>query len=27
VAIFAAHGFTWGGDFLATDPIHFEWVG
>jgi hypothetical protein len=27
IAIFAAHGFTWGGDFLASDPIHFEWVG
>ena len=27
VAIFEAHGFTWGGDFLATDPIHFEWTG
>jgi hypothetical protein len=27
IDIFRAHGFTWGGDFVATDPIHFEWVG
>ena len=27
VAIFDANGFTWGGDFLAPDPIHFEWTG
>ena len=27
IEIFEDHGFTWGGDFLAPDPIHFEWVG
>jgi len=27
VAIFEGHGFTWGGDYLTPDPIHFEWVG
>ncbi|HEX3828256.1 MAG TPA: M15 family metallopeptidase [Sporichthyaceae bacterium] len=24
VAIFKAHGFAWGGDFLSPDPMHFE---
>lgn len=27
IDIFEDHGFTWGGDFLTPDPIHFEWVG
>ncbi len=27
VAIFARHGFRWGGDFLTPDNHHFEWVG
>lgn len=27
IEIFEDHGFTWGGDFLTPDPIHFEWVG
>jgi hypothetical protein len=27
VRIFRAHNFAWGGDFLLSDGMHFEWVG
>jgi hypothetical protein len=27
IEIFGRHGFRWGGDFLAPDNHHFEWVG
>lgn len=27
IAIFGRHGFRWGGDFIAVDNHHFEWVG
>lgn len=27
IAIFAEHGFRWGGDFTTPDNHHYEWVG
>jgi hypothetical protein len=27
VRVMAAHGFTWGGNFVRRDADHFEWVG
>lgn len=27
IAIFAEHGFRWGGDFTSPDNHHYEWVG
>ena len=27
VRIFRKHNFAWGGNFLAPDGMHFEWVG
>ncbi|MGI8682999.1 MAG: M15 family metallopeptidase, partial [Mycobacteriales bacterium] len=27
VAIFARHGFAWGGDWLVPDGMHFDWLG
>lgn len=27
VAVFVRHGFTWGGDWLVPDGMHFEWLG
>ena len=25
--IFRKHGFSWGGNYLTPDGMHFEWVG
>ncbi len=27
VRIFRKHNFAWGGNFLTSDGMHFEWVG
>jgi hypothetical protein len=27
VRIFRRHNFAWGGNFLVSDGMHFEWVG
>jgi hypothetical protein len=27
VQIFRKHGFSWGGNYLTPDGMHFEWVG